>query len=249
LSATGLADSVAVPQAVVQSSTQSTLAKTATSSTATATVTNPTPPATAYTPAQTQNAYGFSQLLSQGNNGAGQTIAIVDAYNDPNIVNDLATFDAQYGLSGTTASGVAQFLMVLNQNGTQGSLPQADPSGGWEAEEALDVEWAHAMAPGAKIELVEANSANLSDLFSAVQTAAGTKGVSVVSMSWGGAEFPNESSYDSIFSQHPNVAFVAASGDSGAGTIYPAVSPYVIAVGGTTLPSSGGTAQPAQQTG
>jgi hypothetical protein len=248
LSASALDSTVAVPEAVVQSTAQVT-ASTTSSSSSTPAVTNPTPPATAYTPSQVETAYGFGSLYSKGNNGAGQTIAIVDAYNDPNIVSDLAKFDAQYNLPGTTTGSVSQFLSVVNQNGSSGSLPQSDPSGGWEAEEALDVEWAHAMAPGAKIVLVEANSASLGDLFSAVQTAAGSTGASVVSMSWGGSEFPNETSYDSIFARYPNVTFVTASGDSGAGTIYPAVSPYVVAVGGTTLPQSGGTAEPSQQTG
>ena len=111
---------------------------------------------------------------------------------------------------------------------------------GWALETSLDVEWAHAVAPGANIDLVEASSATLSGLFSAVNYARYQPGVSVVSMSWGTPEFWGESAYDSIFTTpagHTGVTFVAASGDSGAwyGPMYPSVSPNVLAVGGTTL--------------
>ena len=107
-------------------------------------------------------------------------------------------FDTQFGL---TASGptlysqygpASSFLTVLNQDGQATSLPATDPNGpgtdNWEVEEALDVEWAHAIAPGAHIILVEANSQSLSDLMAGVATAASQPGVSVVSMSWGFAE-------------------------------------------------------------
>ena len=118
---------------------------------------------------------------------------------------------------------------------------------GWALETSLDVEWAHALAPGANILLVEAASGSLSDLFSAVSTASQQPGVSVVSMSWGTNEFWGESSFDSLFTTpagHTGVTYVAASGDSGAwsGPMYPSVSPNVLAVGGTslTLNSNGG---------
>jgi hypothetical protein len=180
-----------------------------------------------YTPSQIVQAYGFNQIsFSNGPNGTGQTIAIVDAYNDPNIQSDLAAFDSQFGLS-------AANLRVIGQTG--GAAPTAtDPTGGWELEESLDVEWAHAVAPGANIVLVEANSSSISDLMTAVQTAANLSGVSAVSMSWGANEFSGETSYDSYFSK-AGVAFIGAAGDSGAPPIYPAASPNVLAVGGTTL--------------
>src|SRR5208282_764466 len=123
-------------------------------------------------------------------------------------------------------------------------LPGADPSGpgtdNWEVEEALDVEWAHAIAPGARIILVEANSQALSDLMAGVATAASQPGVSVVSMSWGFAEgqavfATDEAAYDSVFNV-PGVTFVASTGDYGAADPeYPAYSPKVVAVGGTSL--------------
>ena len=100
------------------------------------------PPSGAITPAQMQQAYGFSGITFSGaaGNGKGETIAIVDAYNDPNIQSDLNTFDSQFGLPATTVTRV-------NENGGT-SYPASDSSGGWELEESLDVEWAHAIAPG-----------------------------------------------------------------------------------------------------
>jgi hypothetical protein len=191
-------------------------------------VQNPTPPAGAYTPAQVDQAYQFNKV---NYNGTGETIAIVDAYDDPNIQADLNAFDAQFGLPVTTVTRV-------NETGGT-SLPAADSTGGWELEESLDVEWAHAIAPGAKILLVEASTANDSDLLPAVSYAGSH--ANVVSMSWGGGEFSGESSYDSYFS-HAGVAFVASSGDYGAPISWPAASPNVLAVGGTALTlGSGGT--------
>lgn len=192
-------------------------------------ITNPTPPSSAYTPAQIAKAYSLSQTSSSG---AGTTIAIVDAYNDPNIKSDLAAFDAQYGLP-------AANLTVVNQYGSTNYLPQT--SADWSLEIALDVEWAHAAAPGAKILLVEANSASTSDLMTAVQTAANTPNVVVVSMSWGGSEFANEAAYDSAaYFGKSNVTFVAATGDDGgqSGAEWPSVSPDVVGVGGTSLTAS-----------
>jgi hypothetical protein len=194
-------------------------------------ITNPTPASSAITPAELSKAYSLSQSSTSG---SGTTIAIVDAYNDPNIQADLATFDATYSLP--TAN-----LTVENQNGQTTNLPATDA--GWSLEIALDVEMAHAAAPGAKIVLVEANSTSISDLMTAVQTAA--KSANVVSMSWGGSEFLGEKAYDTpAYFANPNVTFVAASGDDGgaSGAEFPASSPYVVSVGGTTLSlsSSGG---------
>ena len=179
---------------------------------------------TGYTPQQIQTAYGINKVVG---NGAGQTIAIVDAYNDPNITSDLATFDREFGLPAPP-------------NFTVDNLGTTTTNAGWALETSLDVEWAHAVAPGANIDLVEASSATLSGLFSAVNYARYQPGVSVVSMSWGTPEFWGESAYDSIFTTpagHSGVTFVAASGDSGAwsGPTYPSVSPNVLAVGGTSL--------------
>jgi hypothetical protein len=191
------------------------------------------PPAGAYTPAQVQQAYGFNKVAfgAVKGDGTGQTIAIVDAYDDPNIQADLDAFDAPFGLPGTTVTRV-------DQNGGT-SYPATDPSGGWELEESLDVEWAHAVAPGAKILLVEANSTYDSDLLPAVDYAAAH--ANVVSLSWGGGEYSGETSNDTHFSK-PGVAFVAASGDNGAPIEWPAAAPDVLAVGGTSLTLGPGNA-------
>jgi hypothetical protein len=207
------------------------------------------PPAgtVAYAPAQISAAYGINHLSMDG---TGQTIAIVDAYDDPSIFQSLDTFDNQFGLTASGPTLYAQygpassFLTVLNQYGQPTSLPSTDPSGAgtdnWEVEAALDVEWAHAIAPGAQIVLVEANSQLLSDLMAAVGTAAHQPGVSVVSISWGFPEgqailAADEAAYDNVFSV-PGVTFVASTGDYGtADPEYPAFSPNVVAVGGTSL--------------
>jgi hypothetical protein len=202
---------------------------------------------TAYSPAQIRAAYGISALALDG---TGQTIAIVDAYDDPSIFQSLDAFDSQFGLTSSGPTLYAQygpassFLSVLNQYGQAKSLPSTDPNGAgtdnWEVEEALDVEWAHAIAPGAQIILVEANSQSLSDLMASTATAASQPGVSVVSMSWGFAEgqavfAADEAAYDSVFNV-PGVTFVGSTGDYGAADPeYPAFSPNVVAVGGTSL--------------
>jgi hypothetical protein len=176
-----------------------------------------------FTPAQIRKAYQFNQ---SSYTGAGQTIAIVDAYNNPTTNYDLATFDAQFGLSAPPS------YQKVNQYGGS-TMPAFDP--GWSLEIALDLEWAHAIAPQAKLLLVEANSNSYSDLLTAVDYAAAH--ANIVSMSWGSGEFLAETgaSYDGHFANHPGVTFVAAAGDSGAPPEWPSISPNVLAVGGTTL--------------
>ena len=190
-------------------------------------------------PAQVRHFYGFDQVaFSSGavrGDGSGQTIAIVDAYDQPNIAGDLAAFDATYGVAAPP-----RFTKV-NQSGGA-SLPPADP--GWGLEISLDVEWAHAIAPGASILLVEASSNSSGDLLAAENYARNQPGVSVVSMSWGAAEFSGEASLDSYFTTpagHSGVTFVASSGDSGSSgaPIWPSVSANVLAVGGTQLSTDG----------
>lgn len=194
-----------------------------------------------YSPAAIYSLYGFNQITQlnsaglglnnysgyNGNAGAGVTIGIVDAYDDPNIESDLAMFDTQYSLPAcTTANGC--FTKAFS-----GGQPNANS--GWALEISLDVEWAHAIAPAAKILLVEAPSNSFSNLMGAV-TYAASHGASVVSMSWGGGESSSEANNDTVFATAPTgVVFFASSGDSGSGVEYPAASPYVISVGGTTL--------------
>jgi hypothetical protein len=182
------------------------------------------------TPQEIQSAYGINQITYSGGitgNGTGQTIAIVDAYNDPNIAADLAAFDKNYNLPAPPSF-------------TVDNLGAKTTDAGWSLETSLDVEWAHAIAPGANIVLVEASSASLSSLYSAVTAASHLAGVSVISMSWGTDEYDGEWYNNSVFTTptgHTAETFVAASGDQGAwsGPTFPSVSPNVLAVGGTTL--------------
>ena len=159
--------------------------------------------------------------LDSATGGAGATIAIVDAYDDPTIAVDLATFSSYFGLP---AANFVEHKMATTIR----------VDSGWALEISLDVEWAHAIAPQATILLVEAKSNSLTDLLAAVSYATSYSGVKAVSMSWGGSEFSTETSYDSYFNA-PGIAFFASSGDSGAGVIWPSSSPNVIGVGGTTL--------------
>ena len=189
-------------------------------------------------PAQMRAAYGVNQISFGGTagTGAGQTIAIVDAYNDPDIISDANSFSSEFGLQQFNVSG-GPTLKVLNETGGT-TLPGNASRGTWDIEESLDVEWAHSIAPDANIILFEANSNSYSDLLKAVSTAADYAGVSVVSMSWGGGESSSDTGYDSYFltpSGHQGVTFLAATGDDGTPANYPAFSPNVVAVGGTSL--------------
>jgi len=196
------------------------------------------------TPDQLRGAYGIDHVMfgSVHGDGTGQTIAIVDAFDAPTIVADLATFNATFNLPSCT-------LTIIPQQGAT-TLPPPDTANqgnSWALETSLDVEWAHAVAPAASILLVEATSNLMTDLFTAVDTARKYPGVSVVSMSWGLGEFyGNQTTNDTYLatpSGHTGVTFVAASGDDGAydyqttrkDVIYPAASAHVLAVGGTTL--------------
>lgn len=184
-------------------------------------------PSGGISPAKMRQAYGVNAIQFGGitGNGAGQTIAIIDANNDPNAASDLAHFDSYYGLAAPPS------FIQLNQNGGT-TLPS---NGTWGVEESLDIEWAHVMAPAANIILYEANSASDSDLIStAVTTAKNNATVTVVSMSFGGGEFSGETSLDSIFTSS-HVTFLASTGDAGSPPSYPASSPNVVGVGGTTL--------------
>jgi kumamolisin len=168
--------------------------------------------------------------------GGAKAIAIVDAYDYPTALADLTAYSKQFGLPAPTAST----FTVAYENA---SKPTPDPDcanyGGWDCwatESALDIEMAHAVAPSAHIYLVEAASNDNNDLFAAVGAAIAlvkAAGGGEVSMSWGGGEFSTESQSDSVFTG-ANVVFFASSGDS-EGTIYPSVSPNVVAVGGTTV--------------
>jgi subtilase family serine protease len=185
---------------------------------------NATTSPTGLSPATIKSVYNFPTSSTAG---AGKTIAIVDAYDDPTAEADLAVFSSQYGLPVcTTANGC---FSKVDQNGGS-NYPRTNA--GWALEISLDVQWAHAIAPGAKILLVEANSNTFTNLLAAEDHA--KTHAQYVSNSWSGSEFSGESSYDGHFLQS-GVSFFFSSGDSGTPAEYPSASPNVISVGGTTL--------------
>ena len=159
----------------------------------------------------------------------------MDAYNDWHAAGDLARYRSYYGLRACTTS--SKCLRVVNQKGTTAWYPKGNS--GWAEEESLDLDMVSAICPNCKIILVEANSTSIGALSAAEDTAV-RLGAKFVSNSWGGAEFSTEASYDGHF-DHLGVAITVSSGDYGYGTQYPAVSPYVTSVGGTTLWMKGKT--------
>jgi N-acetylneuraminic acid mutarotase len=194
-------------------------------------------------PDQTPSGYGPSDLQSAYNlpsstSGNGETVAIVDAYDDPNAEADLQVYRAQYGLPVCdTANGCFQ---KLNEDGQTSPLPPPAGDNGWDVEESLDMDMVSAICPNCHIILIEANSNSDSDLYTAEDTAAGL--ANFVSNSWASCEYSGETTDDAYFN-HPGVAITAASGDYGYDNYlagcdtpsYPAASQYVTAVGGTTL--------------
>ncbi|MFD5400780.1 putative Ig domain-containing protein [Streptomyces griseorubiginosus] len=179
-------------------------------------------------PANLHSAYN---LPSTG--GSGLTVAVVDAYNDPNAESDLATYRSQYGLSACTKANGC--FKQVSQTGSTTSLPTNDT--GWAGEEALDIDMVSAVCPNCNITLVEANSANDTDLGIAENEAV-SLGAKVVSNSWGGSEASSQTSEDTSYFKHPGVAITVSAGDSAYGAEYPATSQYVTAVGGTALSTS-----------
>ncbi|MFG2857406.1 peptidase S8 [Streptomyces mirabilis] len=184
-----------------------------------------------YGPSNLQSAYGLTSAAAS--NGSGETIAIVDAYNDPNAEADLAKYRSYYGLSAcTTANGC---FKKVSQTGSTTSLPSSDT--GWSEEISLDVDMASAICPNCNILLVEATSATMANLGKAVNEAV-TLGAKYVSNSYGGSESSSDTSYDTSYFNHPGVAITVSAGDSGYGAEYPAASKYVTSVGGTALSTS-----------
>ncbi|MFH8339738.1 peptidase S8 [Streptomyces sp. AM6-12] len=187
-----------------------------------------------YGPSDLQSAYGLTSAAAS--KGAGETIAIVDAYNDPNAEADLAKYRSYYGLPACTkASGC---FKQVSQTGSTTSLPTSDS--GWSEEISLDLDMASAICPNCNILLVEAKSATMANLGTAVNEAV-SLGAKYVSNSYGGSESSSDTSYDSSYFKHPGVAITVSAGDEGYGAEYPAASQYVTAVGGTALTKSSTT--------
>ena len=168
-------------------------------------------------PGKIRTAYGFDLVSNQGE---GTTIAVIEAFDNPDAKSDLAIFSSQFGLP------MPDFEVIY----AGGTKPRVNQD--WASESSMDIEWAHAIAPGARILLVEAPTSTNPGLMDAVDLAA--RSATVVSMSFGGPEFSGEISLDSHFAV-PRVIFCAASGNRGRGAQYPAASPMVVAVGGTAL--------------
>ena len=195
-------------------------------------------------PDQVRHAYGvdavrFGEIVGDG---SGQTIAIVAPYDNPNIAGDLQSFDAYFKIADPPS------FRKVDENGGS-NLPGVDPAGpgssNWEAEEALNVEWAHALAPKAGIILVEASTPNAIDMIGAgVNWARQQPGVSVVSVGYAAAsEFAGQTAYDSVFTTpvgHSGVTFVAPTGNQGSPGGYASLSPNVLGVGGTSLTLTSG---------
>ncbi len=179
-------------------------------------------------PTQIRNVYNLS-----GAGGGNGTIAIIDAFDNSRIETDLSIFNKQFGLRTCTTSNRCFEKHKMTS--------KISTSRDWSIESALDVEWAHVIAPNAKILLVEARSNSGNDLLSAIDYARSRADVKAISMSWGGDEFGTEPSYESHFTSSFGATFFASSGDSGHGTSWPAVSANVIGVGGTTVHLSGGS--------
>jgi subtilase family serine protease len=175
-------------------------------------------------PADIQAAYG---LPASGGDGA--TVAIVDAFDDPNAEADLATYRSTYGLPECSTDNGC--FSKVGQSGTS-ALPTPDK--GWAEEISLDLDMVSAACPGCHILLVEADDSSMTNLGESVNTAV-SLGAKYVSNSYGGGESSADTSYDSTYFDHPGVAITVSAGDSGYGTEYPAASRFVTSVGGTSL--------------
>lgn len=190
-----------------------------------------------FDPADLQAAYGLESAASS--RGGGETLAVVDAYNDPDATKDLAAYRSQWGLRPCDPVSGRGCVTIVNEHGRTGPLPSTDPSGDWELEEANDLEMASAICPNCHLLLVEGDAATASSLATAEDTAV-RLGARFVSNSFGGGDEPGYSQFDASF-DHPGVAITVAAGDYGYGTAFPASSQYVTSVGGTRLLRAPGT--------
>jgi subtilase family serine protease len=188
-----------------------------------------------YGPSQFQAAYNLTAASAA--DGSGTTVAVVDAYNDPTAASDLAEYRSAAGLPALTSGQFTQY----NQEGETSPLPATAPlDDDWTLEESLDVDMVSAICPLCKIDLVEANNDSGTGLYVAEETAATTLGAKYISNSWGGSETSSDTTYDSEYFGVSGVVYTASAGDSAysGGVIYPATSPHVVAVGGTSLDTS-----------
>jgi hypothetical protein len=183
-----------------------------------------------YGPASLQGAYNLPSSTA----GAGQTVAVVDAFDYPTAAADLANYRSSWGLPACNTATGAGCLTKVNQNGQASPLPAPSGTSGWATESALDIQMVSAACPNCKIILAEANSPTTNDLGAAVNSAV-SLGARFVSNSYGANESSGDPGTDSSFYNHPGVAVTASAGDSGFSVSFPASSPHVTAVGGTSL--------------
>jgi subtilase family serine protease len=195
----------------------------------------------AYSPSQLESAYNLPSSTA----GVGESVAVVDAYNDPDAVANVAKYRSYYGLPACNKTTKAGCLTVVNEKGKSSPLPAnavveggSGPSAGWAVEESLDVDMVSAICPNCHIYLVEGNTSEFTDLGTAVNSAVKVLKVDFISNSYGGSDSSSDTTFDADYYNHPGVAITASAGDDGyfgSGVEYPAASKDVVAVGGTTL--------------
>ena len=191
---------------------------------------DPDKPIQGIKPKQLRRAYNFP---AGDTVGKGKTIAIVVAFHAPTLENDLNAYSRRFDLPQcTVASGC---LTIVNQTG--GSTPPAVDTG-WALEASIDVQMVHAVAPGAKIVVVEATNNSFTNLLAALDHA--RTRAPYISNSWGATETNFVTLFDHHFTDVPGISFFFSSGDIGGERLYPATSPFVVAVGGTKLWFDGG---------
>ena len=193
----------------------------------------PTTPS-GYDPADLQAAYGLT--TASANDGAGNTVAIVDAYSDPDALSNLSTYRSQWGLEPVCSGRATGGCITFTQESQSGTAPNV----GWSEEISVDLDMVSAICPSCNILLVEASSPTFASLGNAENTAAKAARVVSIGNSYAGGESSTDLGYTTLYYSHPGIAITAATGDSGyaGGVAYPAASPDVIAVGGTTLEMS-----------
>ena len=190
-----------------------------------------TPTGYGYGPSQLQSAY----KLPSSTAGAGEKVAVVDAYNDPDAVSNVATYRSSWGLPACVTSTGAGCLTVTNEHGAASPLPTNSGSTGWATEESLDVDMVSAICPKCHIYLVEASSTSIVDLGTGVDSAVSVLHAKFVSNSYGGGQSSSDPSFDTSYYKHKGVAVTASAGDDGYGVSYPSASRDVTSVGGTSL--------------
>jgi subtilase family serine protease len=202
-----------------------------------ATLGNSAPTGDGYGPSSLISAYKLPKATKVLN------VAVVDAYNDPDAVSNVATYRAAWGLPKCNTSTEAGCLTVTNQLGKTSPLPTDSGTTGWATEESLDVDMVSAICDTCHIFLVEAKTPDTVNLGTAVNSAVKVLGAKFVSNSYGGDQSTQDPTFDTKYYQHAGDVIAASAGDGGYGVSYPAASQYVVAVGGTTLTKSSSTSR------